>query len=80
MLMRIQRESGMADTKEPYQGFAPIVLPAAEHIRTFGIPGNRASNAIPPSDTPRYREFQRSLGLRKGEHIGNLPADHKFQR
>ncbi len=80
MLMRIQRESGMADTKAPINGYAMIDLPANEHIRAFGIPGNTAHNAIPPSDSPRYREFQRALGLRPNEHISTIVGNRKIER
>ncbi len=50
---------------------------AEKYVRDFGLPGSRAGNAIPPSDTPRYRELQRIFGLRPDQHLSFLKWPQK---
>jgi hypothetical protein len=36
------------------------------------LPGTSAMNAIPPTDSPRYRQLQAEFGLRSDEPLGGL--------
>lgn len=46
-------------------------------IQEFGPPGLRARNAIPPTDDPRYRLFQKELGLKKDQQLSQYAPKPK---
>ena len=82
MLMSATKEARMAFQPNKTDPVSATTLPVAERmepapgqsmenflIKKYGPPGLRAGNPIPPTDDPRYRAFQRELGLKPNQHL-----------
>ncbi len=83
MLMRVPQERPMAYSLR--YNPPPMVVrqtnlvvdpnadtPAGRYVRANGLPGTKIANAIPPMDSPRYAELQRTFGLRPDEYLTQL--------